>query len=127
MEGLLSSQSFEVELEPRLEDLRVIHDGLRAFTDAYAGPVNARPLAIFVRDAAGNVVGAWTGNSDGRGSSSRTSGSRSRSVGAASGAHSLLERSRSRVSTAGRPCISTRWSFRRSRSTSIVDTRSMGC
>jgi GNAT superfamily N-acetyltransferase len=46
-----------LEVAPRPEDLRVIREGLRAFTDSYAGPVNARPFAIFVRDNDGNVVG----------------------------------------------------------------------
>ncbi len=53
--------SLDLELSPRSEDLRVIHEGLRAFTDSYAGPVNARPFAIFVRDQDGNVVGGLEG------------------------------------------------------------------
>lgn len=53
----MHTESLDLDLAPRAEDLRVIHDGLRAFTDGYAGPVNARPFAIFVRDDAGNVLG----------------------------------------------------------------------
>jgi hypothetical protein len=46
-----------LEVAPCPADLRVIREGLRAFTDSYAEPVNARPFAIFVRDNDGNVVG----------------------------------------------------------------------
>jgi GNAT superfamily N-acetyltransferase len=59
--GQLINESLEVELAPRSEDLRVIQEGLRAFTDAQAGPVNARPLAIFIRNAEGAVVGGLDG------------------------------------------------------------------
>jgi GNAT superfamily N-acetyltransferase len=51
----------EIELTPSPDDLRVVGDGLRAFTDSYAGPVNARPFAIFVRDARVRVVGGLEG------------------------------------------------------------------
>jgi GNAT superfamily N-acetyltransferase len=57
----ISVYSMDVELAPRPEDLRVMHDGLRAFTDGYAGPVNARPFAIFVRDSQGRVLGGLDG------------------------------------------------------------------
>ena len=50
-----------IELAPREEELRVVRDGLRAFTDAIAGPINARPLAVFVRDADGRVLGGLDG------------------------------------------------------------------
>ncbi len=53
----MRTESLDLDLAPRPDDLRVIHEGLRAFTDGYAGPVNARPFAIFIRDDAGNVVG----------------------------------------------------------------------
>ncbi|HCX31291.1 MAG TPA: GNAT family N-acetyltransferase [Blastocatellia bacterium] len=53
----MDTESLDLDLAPRPEDLRVIHEGLRAFTDGYAGPVNARPFAIFIRDDAGNVLG----------------------------------------------------------------------
>ena len=49
--------SLEVELNPCSEDIRVVRDGLRAFTDSHAGPVNARPFAVFVRDPHGQVLG----------------------------------------------------------------------
>ena len=41
----MHTESLDLDLAPRPEDLRVIHEGLRAFTDGYAGPVNARPFA----------------------------------------------------------------------------------
>ncbi len=53
----MRAESLDLDLAPRLDDLRVIREGLRAFTDGYAGPVNARPFAIFIRDSDGNVVG----------------------------------------------------------------------
>jgi GNAT superfamily N-acetyltransferase len=53
----MHAESLDLDLAPRLDDLRVIREGLRAFTDGYAGPVNARAFAIFIRDSAGNVVG----------------------------------------------------------------------
>lgn len=53
----MHTKSLDLDLAPRPEDLRVIHEGLRGFTDGHAGPVNARPFAIFVRDPTGNVVG----------------------------------------------------------------------
>jgi hypothetical protein len=55
--SLMPTTLLNLEVAPRPEDLRVIREGLRASTDSYAGPVNARPFAIFVRDNDGNVVG----------------------------------------------------------------------
>ena len=54
-------QFLDVELAPSPDNLRVVHDGLRAFTDSYAGPVNARPFAIFVRSPDGGVLGGLDG------------------------------------------------------------------
>lgn len=53
----MHTELLDLDLAPRPDDLRVIHEGLRAFTDGYAGPVNARPFAIFIRDDAGSVLG----------------------------------------------------------------------
>jgi GNAT superfamily N-acetyltransferase len=53
----MPTESIDLDLAPRPEDLRVIHEGLREFTDGYAGPVNARPFALFIRDNAGKVLG----------------------------------------------------------------------
>ncbi len=49
--------SISLELAPQPEDVRVIKEGLRAFTDAKVGPVNSRPFALLVRDEGGSVVG----------------------------------------------------------------------
>ena len=57
----MRTESLDLDPAPRPVDLRVIHEGLRAFTDGYAGPVNARPFAIFVRDHDGAVVGGLEG------------------------------------------------------------------
>lgn len=57
----MSAEPLEVELTPDPEDVRVIRDGLRAFTDRHVGPVNARPLAIFVRASDGSVIGGLEG------------------------------------------------------------------
>lgn len=51
----------EVELTPLPDAVSIIHDGLRAFTDNFVGPVNARPFAIFVRSNDGNVLGGLDG------------------------------------------------------------------
>jgi len=51
------TKSLDLKVAPHSEDVRVIHEGLRAFTDSYAGPVNARAFAIFIRDTDGSIVG----------------------------------------------------------------------
>jgi GNAT superfamily N-acetyltransferase len=53
--------NLEVELAPRPDDLRIVRDGLRDFTDSHAGPVNARPFAVLVRDPEGRVLGGLEG------------------------------------------------------------------
>lgn len=57
----MHSKILTVDSAPDPEELRVVQDGLRAFTDAHAGPVNARPFAIFVRGDTGKVLGGLTG------------------------------------------------------------------
>ncbi len=52
---------FDVEMAPSIGDLTVVRDGLRAYTDGHAGPVNARPLAVVVRDTEGRVLGGLEG------------------------------------------------------------------
>jgi len=53
--------SLEIELTPGPDDLRVVRDGLREFTDLHAGPVNARPFGVFARDPEGRVLGGLEG------------------------------------------------------------------
>ena len=57
----MQHEPLSVEWTPAPDELRVVHDGLRAFTDHIAGPMNARPFAIFVRDADGRVLGGLDG------------------------------------------------------------------
>ena len=57
----MHSHILTIDLAPAPEELRVVQDGLRAFTDAHAGPVNARPFAIFARRDTGKVLGGLTG------------------------------------------------------------------
>ena len=57
----MEHETLQVSWSPAPDELRVVHDGLREFTDRVAGPVNARPLAIFIRDVDGRVVGGLDG------------------------------------------------------------------
>jgi GNAT superfamily N-acetyltransferase len=52
----------EVEAAPAPGDERVVLDGLRAFNVAVIGPPDERPLAVFVRDEAGRVLGGLLGH-----------------------------------------------------------------
>jgi GNAT superfamily N-acetyltransferase len=51
-----------VDSSPSPADSHVVHDGLRAFNEAFIGPPDERPLAVFVRDDAGRVVGGLLGH-----------------------------------------------------------------
>ena len=50
------------EAAPSPEDARAVVDGLLAFNEPFIGPPNERPLAVFVRDAEGRVVGGLLGH-----------------------------------------------------------------
>ena len=50
------------ESDPRPADAEVVQEGLLAFNEAIIGPPNERPLAAFLRDDAGNVVGGLLGH-----------------------------------------------------------------
>ena len=52
----------ELEERPRADDARVVVDGLRDFNRAVIGDPNELELAVFVRDAAGHVVGGLLGH-----------------------------------------------------------------
>lgn len=47
---------------PTAADSRIVLDGLRAFNETFIGPPDERPLAVFVRDDAGTVVGGLLGH-----------------------------------------------------------------
>lgn len=49
------------EDDPSPSDLQAVEEGLEAYNRAQTGVDDARRLAIFVRDGAGNVVGGLTG------------------------------------------------------------------
>lgn len=63
MSAPLHDVTVTVEERAAPADERVVHDGLRAFNEAVIGPPEARPLAVFARDAAGRVVGGLIGES----------------------------------------------------------------
>src|SRR3990170_1733334 len=120
----MRTESLDLDPAPRPVDLRVIHEGLRAFTDGHAGPVNARPFAIFVRDHDGNVVGGLEGELRWTwlfiGYLWLPERLRVRGWGARSWPE-LKRMPRHRVALAS---ISTRWNFNRSIFTSAADTAS---
>lgn len=49
-----------VEPTPAPDDVRVVHDGLRAFNVAHIGEPDEQPVHVFLRDSAGLVVGGLT-------------------------------------------------------------------
>lgn len=51
----------EVTATPDPADLARVGEGLAAFNDADVGPANRLPLAVFLRDEAGKVVGGISG------------------------------------------------------------------
>src|SRR5215813_6721124 len=59
----MNSRTFTIEDDPRPEDVALINDGLTRFNFEAAGVDNGRWLAIFVRDASGQIeagVHGWT-------------------------------------------------------------------
>ena len=55
-----------VEDEFSLEDVAVVHDGLREFNARHAGPSNRTRLAVFLRDPSGRVLGGLIGETSWR-------------------------------------------------------------
>jgi GNAT superfamily N-acetyltransferase len=51
-----------VDEQPSPDDQRVVQEGLRAFNVAVVGDGGERPIACFVRDAAGRTVGGAVGH-----------------------------------------------------------------
>jgi GNAT superfamily N-acetyltransferase len=58
----LSELRVELEERPRAEDARVVTEGLVDFNRAVIGDANEVSLGVFVRDAAGRVVGGLLGH-----------------------------------------------------------------
>ncbi len=58
---MASPYTVSVEDEFALEDVAVVHDGLREFNAQKAGPSNRTRLAVFLRDRSGRVVGGLIG------------------------------------------------------------------
>jgi GNAT superfamily N-acetyltransferase len=50
-----------LETAPNPADSQVVMDGLRAFNVRVIGPPNIEPVAVFVRDASGRVLGGLLG------------------------------------------------------------------
>jgi GNAT superfamily N-acetyltransferase len=55
------SYHVSVEDEFSLEDVAIVHEGLREFNTLKAGPSNRTRLAVFLRDPSGKVVGGLIG------------------------------------------------------------------
>lgn len=55
------SYRLTLETAPEPAEEQVVLDGLRAFNVAVIGPPNIRPVAVFVRDDAGDVSGGLLG------------------------------------------------------------------
>jgi GNAT superfamily N-acetyltransferase len=56
----------ELDEHPKPEDFRVVLDGVRSFNRAQTGNDRPRPVACYLRDDAGQIVGGVQGNLWGR-------------------------------------------------------------
>ncbi len=56
----------ELDEHPNSEDFRVVLDGVRSFNRAHTGNERPRPVAYFLRNEAGQIVGGVQGNLWGR-------------------------------------------------------------
>ena len=52
----------ELDERPQPEDFRVVLDGVRSFNRAQTGNERPRPVACYLRDEAGQIVGGVQGN-----------------------------------------------------------------
>lgn len=64
--SLMSEPTLELNETPKLEDFRAIVDGVRAFNRAQTGNEPPRPVAYFLRDDGGRIVGGVQGSLWGR-------------------------------------------------------------
>jgi GNAT superfamily N-acetyltransferase len=62
----MTELALELDEHPRPEDFRIILDGVRGFNRAQTGNVPPRPVAYFLRDADGRIVGGVQGSLWGR-------------------------------------------------------------
>ena len=55
--------TYRISSEPEAEaaDRRVIAAGLRAYNEVYTGPLNHRPVCLFLRSSEGEILGGLTG------------------------------------------------------------------
>ncbi|HEV2132184.1 MAG TPA: hypothetical protein VGR27_13810, partial [Longimicrobiaceae bacterium] len=53
--------TLSVESSPRPEDVRLLHEGLDAYNFSYFSQNDYQPLAVFLRNSAGEVVGGVSG------------------------------------------------------------------
>jgi ribosomal protein S18 acetylase RimI-like enzyme len=58
--------TLELDEHPKAEDFRTILDGVRAFNRAQTGNETPRPVACFLRDESGKIVGGVQGSLWGR-------------------------------------------------------------
>jgi ribosomal protein S18 acetylase RimI-like enzyme len=62
----MSDLALELDEHPKPEDFRIILDGVRAFNRAQTGNPQPRPVAYFLRDESGKIVGGVQGSLWGR-------------------------------------------------------------
>ena len=53
--------TWQVEIDPRNEDIEALHNRLRAYNRSQANPDEATGLAVFLRGEAGEMMGGITG------------------------------------------------------------------
>lgn len=58
---MMGELSMQVTSTPSTEELKIIGDGLARFNEADVGPANRQPIAVIVRDPAGEIVGGISG------------------------------------------------------------------
>jgi GNAT superfamily N-acetyltransferase len=62
----MSEATLELDEDPQPQDFRVVLDGVRSFNRAQTGNERPRPVAYYLRDEAGQIVGGVQGNLWGR-------------------------------------------------------------
>jgi GNAT superfamily N-acetyltransferase len=62
----MSEITLELDEHPKPEDFRVVLDGVRGFNRAQTGNERPRPVACYLRDEGGQIIGGVQGNLWGR-------------------------------------------------------------